>query len=54
MGSAKPVASALDGGHSVHAAPWVGSLTWAIGPAFLALTIWVWNRGVLHYTSTGS
>jgi ABC-2 type transport system ATP-binding protein len=30
------------------------AITWVIGPAFLALAIAMWNRGVRHYTSTGS
>jgi ABC-2 type transport system permease protein len=48
-----PVAAAL-GGDPLGAAPWVGALTWLIGPAFLAVSIVVWNRGVRHYASTGS
>lgn len=48
-----PVASAL-GDDPLGTAPWVGALTWVIGPAFLALAIAAWNRGVRHYTSTGS
>ena len=49
-----PVASALGGDDPLGTAPWVGALTWVIGPAFLALAIMAWNRGVRHYTSTGS
>jgi ABC-2 type transport system permease protein len=48
-----PVASAL-GTDPLGTSPWVGMVTWLIGPAFLALAIAAWNRGVWHYTSTGS
>jgi ABC-2 type transport system permease protein len=48
-----PVASAL-GDDPLGTAPWLGAVTWLVGPVFLALAIGVWNRGVLHYTSTGS
>lgn len=49
-----PVASALSTADPLGTPPWVGALTWAIGPAFLALALAAWSRGVRHYTSTGS
>jgi ABC-2 type transport system permease protein len=49
-----PVTSAIGRGDPLGTPPWVGTLTWTVGPVFLALALGAWNWGVRHYTSTGS
>ena len=49
-----PVVTALGKVDPLGAAPFVGAVSWLAGPAFLFGSFAAWNRGVRHYTSTGS
>jgi ABC-2 type transport system permease protein len=49
-----PVVTALGKPDPLGFPPWIGAVSWVVGPVFLAMCLAVCNWGVRHYTSTGS
>ncbi len=49
-----PVVAAMGKTDPLGVPHWVGTVSWIVGPIFLAGSFTVWNWGVRHYTSTGS
>ena len=49
-----PVAAVLGRADRTGVAPVIAALAPALGFVFLGVALWVWERGVRHYTSTGS